>query len=205
MTKARGPGQRAGLTREAVLTAAREQLTEGGLDGLTMRALARRLAVAPNALYSHVQSKTGLVDELLDELLASVRTPDDADGPIAGLTEVMSSTYDVLTAHPDVVPLYLARQGARGANAVRLGEVMDALLVRAGVTGPAVAEARRVLIIHTIGSAAFATSAPDADRAIPTKESQRSFGQSLRWLLTGIAGSDPAPTRERPPKRRSVR
>jgi AcrR family transcriptional regulator len=185
------------LTREAVLAAAREQLTEGGLDGLTMRALARRLAVAPNALYSHVSGKTGLVDELLDELLASVRTPDGDVDPIAGLTEVMASTYAVLTAHPDVVPLYLARQGARGPNAVRLGEVMDALLVRAGVTGPAVAEARRVLIIHTIGSAAFATSAPGADRAIPAKESRRSFEQSLRWLLTGIARPEP--------KRRSVR
>ena len=196
MAKGRGPGQRAGLTREAVLAAAREQLTEGGLDGLTMRALARRLAVAPNALYSHVSGKTGLVDELLDELLASVRTPDgDVDDPVAGLTEVMASTYAVLTAHPDVVPLYLARQGARGPNAVRLGEVMDVLLVRAGVTGPAVAEARRVLIIHTIGSAAFATSAPDDERPIPADESRRSFAQSLRWLLTGIARPEPDPLR----------
>ena len=196
MSKGRGPGQRAGLTREAVLAAAREQLTEGGLDGLTMRALARRLAVAPNALYSHVSGKTGLVDELLDELLASVRTPDgDVDDPVAGLTEVMASTYAVLTAHPDVVPLYLARQGARGPNAVRLGEVMDVLLVRAGVTGPAVAEARRVLIIHTIGSAAFATSAPDDERPIPADESRRSFAQSLRWLLTGIARPEPDPLR----------
>ena len=196
MSKGRGPGQRAGLTREAVLAAAREQLAEGGLDGLTMRALARRLAVAPNALYSHVSGKTGLVDELLDELLASVRTPDgDVDDPVAGLTEVMASTYAVLTAHPDVVPLYLARQGARGPNAVRLGEVMDGLLVRAGVTGPAVAEARRVLIIHTIGSAAFATSAPDDERPIPADESRRSFAQSLRWLLTGIARPEPDPLR----------
>jgi AcrR family transcriptional regulator len=192
------------LTREAVLTAARELLTEGGLDGLTMRALARRLAVAPNALYSHVQSKNGLVDDLLDELLASVRTPrGEVEDPIDGLTEVMSSTYTVLTAHPDVVPLYLARQGARGPNAVRLGEVMDALLVRAGVHGPAVAEARRVLIIHTIGSAAFATGAPDADRPIPTSESLHAFGQSLSWLLTGIAetaSSGDAASRRRAPR-----
>lgn len=49
--------------------------------------------------------------------------------------------YTVLTAHPNLVPLYLAHQGARGPNAVRLGEVMDALLARAEVTGTAAAEA----------------------------------------------------------------
>ena len=32
-----------------------------------MRALARRLDVAPNALYSHVADKTDLLDQLLDE------------------------------------------------------------------------------------------------------------------------------------------
>ena len=202
MTKARGPGQRAGLTREAVLAAARDQLAEGGLEGLTMRAVARRVAVAPNALYSHVRSKTGLVDDLLDDLLASVRTPDDdVDDPIAGLTQVMASTYAVLTAHPDLVPLYLARQGARGPNAVRLGEIMDALLARAGVRGADIAGARRVLIVHAIGSAAFATSAPDTDRPLSTEASQRSFEQSLRWLLTGIAG--PASTGGEPGGRTS--
>ena len=68
-------------------------------------------------------------------------------------------TYVTLTEQPDLVPFYLARQGARGPNAVRLGEVLDVLLARAGVRGSSVPEARRVLIVHTIGFAAFATAA----------------------------------------------
>ena len=43
-----------------------------------------------------------------------------------------SAVHAVLLAHPDLVALYLGRQGARGPNAVRLGEVMLALLARAG-------------------------------------------------------------------------
>lgn len=188
MSEARTPGQRAGLSRAAVLIAARELLVEGGVSKLSMRALASRLGVAPNALYSHVASKTALLDDLLDDLLALVATsgPDAAD-PAAGLAELMMSTYDVLTAHPDLVPLYLSRQGARGSNAVRLGQVMDELLRRAGVTGLLGSDARRVLIVHAIGSAAF-TTAPTASSHPPLSpaEARRSYNRGLRWLLDGI-------------------
>lgn len=181
----RGPGQRAGLTKAAVLDAARELLIEGGTDALTMRALARRLSVAPNAIYSHVKDKTELLDALLDDVLAAVKAPDPQSAdPADGMVDLMTSTYDVLTAHADLVPLFLARQGARGPNAVQLGVVLDELLARAGVDGAAAADARRVLIVHTIGSAAFATANPDA--VIPTAESHGNFGRSLRWLLAGI-------------------
>lgn len=172
------------------MAAASQLINEGGAGALTMRALAGRLGVAPNALYSHVENKTQLLDQLLDDLLAGVQAPaaDSAD-PIRALREMMSSTYDVLTSAPTLLPLFLARQGARGPYAVRLGELMDAFFVRAGLSGAAVARARRVLIIHTIGSAAFAASAPVApkgDRPLPLSESRRSFDQGLRWLLAGI-------------------
>ena len=174
----RGPGQRAGLTRAAVLAAARELLAEDGAAALSMRAVARRLHVAPNALYSHVADKTDLLDQLLDDLLGTVPTPAGGD-PRAGVEELMTSTYETLVGHPELIGLFLARQGARGPNAVRLGEVLDALL--AGVGVPDVPDARRVLIIHAIGFAAF-----DAGEVLPAGATARSFGQSLRWLLDGM-------------------
>lgn len=85
-------------------------------------------------------------------------------------------------------------------NAVRLGEIMDALLARAGVTGSEAAQARRVLIIHAIGSAAFAAGSPVAPRpdgALPADEDRRSFVHSLRWLLAGITQAA-SPRRPRP-------
>ncbi len=189
MAPERNPGQRAGLTRSAVLAAARELLAESGVESLTMRALARRLGVAPNALYSHVESRTALLDDLLDDLLAAVAAPDpDSADPRGGLVELMSSTYTVLTGHPDLVSLYLARQGARGPHAVRLGQVVDALLTRAGVRAADVAEARRVLTIHAIGSAAFAASASTQQDTAPPLSAgalQLTFARSLLWLLDG--------------------
>jgi len=185
----RRPGQRAGLTRERVLAAAHELLGAGGVDGLTMRALARRLEVAPNALYSHVPGKTALLDAVIDEVLAQVEVPAmDVADPVTGLHALMCSTYDVLLGHPDLVPLYLARNGARGANARHLGDVMLALLDRAGLREAKAGEALSVLIVYTIGFAAFTTGPPiDVPDPEPRAEQMReNFDSGLRWLLAGI-------------------
>jgi TetR/AcrR family transcriptional regulator, tetracycline repressor protein len=205
MPTTRSPGQRAGLTRTAVIAAARQLLASGGPEAVTIRAVARTLRVAPNALYSHVTSRAALLDDLLDDLLAHIQAPAaDAADPVAGLHALMTSTYEVLTSAPDLVPLYLARQGSRGPHALHLGEITDVLLERTGVVPAGVPLARRVLIVHTIGSAAFATgypttanasaptergSAPEPERPISPQQSRATFDRSLDWLLAGIAAS----------------
>jgi len=173
------------------LTAARDLLAERGLEALSMRALAERLAVSPNALYSHVASKTALVDDILDDALAAVNAPaPDASDPIAGVHALMTSTYQVLLAHADLIPLYLARQGARGPNAQHLGDIILALLARSGVTGARAREGLHVLIVYTIGSTAFTTRSPLAtDDTSPPNAADHAthFDHGLRWILTGIS------------------
>lgn len=178
MPSPRSPGQRAGLTHERVLAGARELLAEEGVDALSMRSVARRLQVSPNALYSHVESKLALVDEVLDDLLARVDVPPDDVEPVDGVHALMASTYRTLIAHPELVSVYLARHGARGENAHRLGDVVTTLLTRAGVSGAPAREALRVLIVYTIGFAAFAPR--------ESGEMTNTFDDGLRWLLAGI-------------------
>lgn len=190
MSSARRPGQRAGLTRAQVLDAARGLLAENGLEAVTMRGLAQRLGVSPNALYSHVSSKTALVDEILDDALSTVVTLDAENAePITGLHILMTSSYRTLLEHADLIPLYLARQGARGPNAQRLGDVAVSLLARRGVSETRAREALHVLIVYTIGSAAFSARAPIATNEETTQAAGRHaarFDQGLRWLLAGI-------------------
>lgn len=187
MRSSRGPGQRAGLSRDRVLDAATDLLAERGT--VTMRAVAQQLGVAPNALYSHVADKTELVDGVLDRVLAQVEAPqpDPAGDPGGALHRLMTSTHDVLLRHPQLVPAFLARQGARGENAQRLGAVMLEHLAAAGITGDAAREALRVLIVYTIGFAAF-DGAPD-ERPLARPDLQATFDRGLRWLITGIIGS----------------
>jgi AcrR family transcriptional regulator len=182
----RSPGQRAGLTYEAVLAAAREVFAERGLAGLSMRAVAAALGVAPNALYSHVADKTALVDALLDDQLAALDPPPPDAEPVTGLREVMLATYDLLGRHPDMVPLYLARQGARGPQARVLGAAMTVLLARLGIGDDAAGRVVRALIVHTLGYAALAT-ADDANLRPP--ELRADLEVTLDWLLRGAVGT----------------
>lgn len=178
-----------------MLAAARVLVTQSGLDGLSMRTLADRLGVSPNALYSHVDGKAGLVDDLLDEVLADVAVPDIAAvAPADGLVALMTSTYEVLLAHPDLVPAYVVRRGARGPNARHLGEVVLALLAAGGVTGPRAETALHVLIVHAIGFAAFATDRPlgtgDPPRPASPDDLGTAFADGLHWLLAGVLTPD---------------
>ena len=190
MSPDRTPGQRAGLTRSLVIAAARELADEQGVEAVSMRAIAQRLEVSPNALYSHVASRTELLDGLLDEVLDEVHAPDPTvEDPVEGLHALMRSTYVVLLSHPDLVPLYLARQGAHGPNAQHLGDVMLALLARAGITGASGREALRVLIVYTIGFAAFTAggaAAFDGDSTPRAAELAANFESGLSWLLAGV-------------------
>ncbi|HEY2191758.1 MAG TPA: hypothetical protein VGH76_05580 [Actinomycetospora sp.] len=179
----RGPGQRAGLSREAIVAVAREVLDDGAV--LSMRAVAGRLGVAPNALYSHVEGREGLLDAVLDDLLTALPLPGPTDDPAAGLTALMTATHELLLAHPGLVPHFVARQGSRGANAQRLGEAMRSLLDRGGVHDRTAQDtAIRVLVVHAIGDAAVAAG-PDGTGAIDPDRLRASYATGLRWLLRG--------------------
>ncbi len=173
-----------------MLATARDLLADRGLDALTMRALAQRLGVSPNALYSHVADKAALIDEILDDALAAVQAPaPETSDAIGGVHALMASTYEVLLTHSDLVPVYLARQGARGTNAQHLGDILLALLARSNVTGPRARVALHVLIVYTIGSAAFATRSPlatDEASSPATADHAAHFDHGLRWILAGI-------------------
>lgn len=180
----RAPGQRAGLTHDAVLSAARTVFAERGLPGLSMRSVAGELGVAPNALYSHVADKNALVDALLDDLLGALTPPAPDADPLTGVRATMLATFDLLAGHPDLVPLYLARQGARGPHARALGAAMVLLLARLGLDDAAAGRVVRALIVSTLGYAALAT-ADDAGLGPP--ELRADLEVTLDWIVRGAA------------------
>src|SRR4029453_3037542 len=58
---------RGSLTREEIIKEALALLEQEGPGALSMRRLADRLGVTPNALYTHVRGKADLIDGLIDE------------------------------------------------------------------------------------------------------------------------------------------
>jgi len=190
MSTSRGPGQRAGLDTLQVLAAARAVLREDGVQALSLRAVARRLGVAPNTLYSHVAGKDDLLDLVLDDVLGGVAVPAEEEvrrDPWGAVRAIMLDSYDVLLAHPALVPAYLDRQGARGVQARRLGVVTMRALGNAGLDEESAREAMRVLIVNTVGFAAFSARPEGAGAGvIRADELRRNFENGLGWLLAGI-------------------
>jgi TetR/AcrR family tetracycline transcriptional repressor len=216
----RTPGQRAGLTQDQVLTAALELLRREGLDQVSMRRVAAELGVAPNALYSHLPDKSALLDGLLDAVLADVAIPAAGDWR-ARVGGVLAESRRVLLAHPDLVRHFLARQTS-GPNAARLGEAVLEALHDGGVRGARAARALQVLLVHTIGGAAF--EVPRRREPDPGARAARSraaaaaldpgafprttelaaelarhpgdalFDAGLRWILDGLAADVQAPS-----------
>ena len=156
-----------------------------------MRSVAGRLGVAPNALYSHVDGKAGLVDAVLDDLVSEIPLPSPELTPRAGVTAIMRDSYDTLVRHPDLVALSLARQGSGGANAWRLGDRILELFAEAGVPDAEGRDGLRIILVHMMGCAAFATQYDRRLGGTPPHavESVRAdYVRALDWLLDGILG-----------------
>lgn len=95
----RGPSR--GLTLDAVVAAATRLADAGGLEPLTMRALATELGVAPMTLYTYVPGKAELVELLVDHAFLTMDRRDlGAAGWRERVTAVMDGNRALYRAHP---------------------------------------------------------------------------------------------------------
>lgn len=103
-------GPRPGLTVDDVVAAAVSLADAGGLDGLSMRTVARALQVSPMTLYTYVPGKAELLDLMLDEVYRRMPRPPWPDvGWRTRLQAVADSNLDLVRAHPWVASVGTAR------------------------------------------------------------------------------------------------
>jgi AcrR family transcriptional regulator len=132
-------------------------IAEEGVQALTMRSLAARLAVVPGALYHHVRNKQQLHDLVLDGVLAEV---DFNIGPSLPWTEQLKvlahRLRHVLERHPGVAGILKTRDPL-GPHSLALAEAFLAPLQTAGFADREAGLAFFLLVDYTIG---FAVSSP---------------------------------------------
>jgi AcrR family transcriptional regulator len=147
--------QRGFLSRELIVQEALALLREDGAGALSMRRLADRLGVAPNALYTHVRGKADLVDGLIDQVYAGLRLDPDpaADWP-EQLAAISRDVRAQLLAHPAVVPLALQQPGL-GPHSLRLGEAIYRVLRSAGFPDQAVVGIVYAMLTYILGFVAL--------------------------------------------------
>jgi len=127
------------VDRQRIVEAALELLNEAGVDGLTTRALARRLDVQQPALYWHFRSKRLLLDALNQEILARghrVRAPAPGQDWRDFLTANARSFRGALLSHRDGARVHAGTEADPGA--LPQIETQLAFLAQAGFT-PALA------------------------------------------------------------------
>jgi AcrR family transcriptional regulator len=124
-------GERAGLTRERVLSVALQLVDEKGLDALTMRKLAAALGVEAMTLYHYLPNKSALLDGLVETVLDSpTRPPQQELEWNEALRHYAQEFRATLLRHPGVLPLMLTRPASTpqtlGAFERGLGVLRDA-------------------------------------------------------------------------------
>ena len=90
------------LSRQRLVDEALALLEDPSGGELSMRRLAQRLGVAPNALYTHVRDKADLVAALVDEVYADVDLVPARVGPLDGAACCTQSGPSPTPAHPSV-------------------------------------------------------------------------------------------------------
>ncbi|MCO1658212.1 TetR/AcrR family transcriptional regulator C-terminal domain-containing protein [Pseudonocardia humida] len=145
------PRRPAPLTRERIVDAAVALLDEHGADGLTMRRLAKHLAVTSTALYWHVRTKDDLLDLAFDHVFAEVELPGPGDDWRDDVRALARGWRAAMLRHP-WAPGLVGRP-MLGPNVLARTEFLQAALVRGGLSGARLSVLTRVVANYVIGAA----------------------------------------------------
>ncbi|MCS0604711.1 TetR/AcrR family transcriptional regulator C-terminal domain-containing protein [Streptomyces sp. LP11] len=145
--------RRAPLDRRRVADTALRLLGETGLEGLTLRAIARELDVKAPALYWHFKDKQALLDEMATELyrrLAAGLALDPADPWQERLRKVNRALRATLLGYRDGARVY---SGSRFTGTDHARDMEDHLrvLTGAGFTLERAVHAARTTHLFTLG------------------------------------------------------
>lgn len=210
------PKRRAGRPAEAVLgkpqitRAALELIRLDGYKGLTMSALARRLNVAPSALYNHVAAKRDVLLLLEDHLMAMVDVSGFENGPWEPAVRRWAWSYrNVFARHTPLIPVIAVLPVTNAPQTVTMYEAVTAGFLADGWPQERIVDAIVALESFIFGSA-FDVNAPadifetgDQETSAPlfsaavarraadgeTSASDMAFGIGLDALITGLSAS----------------
>ncbi|MFT2015454.1 TetR/AcrR family transcriptional regulator C-terminal domain-containing protein [Streptomyces sp. 796.1] len=147
------------LTRARIVEAAVALLDEEGIDRLTMRRLAERLAVMAPSLYWHVDTKDDVIDLAVDAIFGEVEPATDASADWrTQVTTVLTAWRAALLRHPWAAAVPARRRPTIGPHFLAWMEILQATLVRAGFTDKDLSAATWALYNHVLGSAASETA-----------------------------------------------
>lgn len=137
---------KAPLSEDAVVDAALRILKSDGPEAVSMRRVAQALDTGPASLYVYVRNREGLVNAMLDRVVAKVEleTPDPSRWRTR-LHALLDRLHGALVAHPGMAAMTLAEPPATDAILLFADNLLDNLLA-GGLTPQAAAWGCDILV-----------------------------------------------------------
>jgi AcrR family transcriptional regulator len=148
------------LSEQVILDAALALLAELGAERVTIRGIATRVGIAPNAVYTYFPDKAAVLHGLAEQLLRRVHDNQEGDSSLPWRDRVHALVRDLrneLLAHPGSVHLLLGNS-LDGQNARAINATLLTILADADLDPDAAAHAAHLLKVHVLGSVALETT-----------------------------------------------
>jgi AcrR family transcriptional regulator len=173
------------LSRDRLVDEALEIVDAEGFAGLSLRAVARRLAVTPMALYRYVESSTELAELVVSRIVVErtaetqwPRSPRDA------LRTLATTVVDLVRKHPVIFEAY-QRGGVMTPPAMRAVDEILAALHNGGLSPDEAMSAYVAVHCYALGFAALAMDTSDkTEREAPDAEEYPALAQHYDAWLT---------------------
>ena len=164
-------GPRRALSEDEILDAAFALLDEGGPAAASVRGIAARVGVAPNAVYTYFPDKAAVVAALVERLIGDINHEAFADRTQPWRARVEALALELrqrLTAHPGVVPLMISAP-LNGPQALAVHEQLLGLLADGGLDPVDAPRMSYLLFVYVVGSAALSVAAASEPGPLPSE------------------------------------
>lgn len=189
--RARGRPPAGGKTvsPESILSEALSILDADGLNGLSMRALAKRVGINPMTIYHHFNDRDGLIKSLAERVYADVAAPETGE-TLARAKGLLTAYYAKVVLHPALTLAIFARPAVFPDHAKRITSELTGLLSERNLSSQRASLWTHILVDYTHGAAlAVASEDEEAGRHSSQEPTLSDFEIGLAELLDAVGRS----------------
>jgi AcrR family transcriptional regulator len=178
----------AAVSPARILSEALAILDAGGVDDLTMRALATCAGINPMTIYHHFGDRDGLLKALAEKVYADVAFPETGEA-FERARCLLTAYYAKVVRHPSLTLAIFGRPSVLPDQARRITGELAELLGECGRSSRQTVRWTHILIDYTHG-AALAAATHDGSADHPSADAMRSeFEHGLAELVEAFARS----------------
>lgn len=142
------------LSRELILETALSIIDDMGVDLLSMRSLAKQLNIEAMSLYNHIRDKDDLLNGIVEIIVCEIQFPEQTTDWKTALRSVACAFYDVLTCHPNAIPILLTHSPVTQKGLEQVEKLLS-VIKKANTAKVTAYSMMHILLSYVIGHASI--------------------------------------------------